>query len=253
MPIHDWTRVEAGTFHHFHGLWITHLSEGLNNGLLPDDFYAMSEQVAGGFVADVLTLEARDSRKPRKPVSLDDSADDGGAVAVAVAPPKVQRKLPLDADNFYRTKQRRITIRHVSDHRVIALLEIVSPGNKDRERSLNTFVKKAWDAMDQGLHLMIIDVFPPSKFDPRGIHGAIMEYTSSQNYDLPTDMPLTFASYAVNGLREAYINHAKVGDPLPVMPLFFDPEWYVNVPLEESYQQAWRGMPSVWREVLERV
>ncbi len=30
MPIHDWARVDAGTFHGFHTAWITHLSEALN-------------------------------------------------------------------------------------------------------------------------------------------------------------------------------------------------------------------------------
>ena len=32
MPVHDWTRVQAGTFHHFHCAWITHLAEALNGG-----------------------------------------------------------------------------------------------------------------------------------------------------------------------------------------------------------------------------
>ncbi len=39
MPIHDWRRVHAGTYHHFHNNWIAELSKRLNNGLLPDDFW----------------------------------------------------------------------------------------------------------------------------------------------------------------------------------------------------------------------
>jgi hypothetical protein len=39
MPIHDWTRVNAATFHDFHSAWITHLTEALNFGLLPSDHY----------------------------------------------------------------------------------------------------------------------------------------------------------------------------------------------------------------------
>ena len=35
MPVHDWTRVIAGTFHDFHQGWITHLKEALNNTILP--------------------------------------------------------------------------------------------------------------------------------------------------------------------------------------------------------------------------
>ena len=32
MPVHDWTRVSAGTFHAFHNAWITHIQEMLNDG-----------------------------------------------------------------------------------------------------------------------------------------------------------------------------------------------------------------------------
>jgi hypothetical protein len=36
MPMHDWTRVDAGIFHAFHHDWITELGRALNGGLLPD-------------------------------------------------------------------------------------------------------------------------------------------------------------------------------------------------------------------------
>ena len=35
MPVHDWTRVDAGTFHAFHTLWIGEIMKALNAGLLP--------------------------------------------------------------------------------------------------------------------------------------------------------------------------------------------------------------------------
>ena len=60
MPIHDWTRVGAGIFHHFHLEWIGDLSRVLNRGLLPPDYYALAEQFAGGFGPDVLTLQRPD-------------------------------------------------------------------------------------------------------------------------------------------------------------------------------------------------
>jgi len=40
MPMHDWTRVSAGTFHDFHCSWIAELKKTLNGGLLPPDYYA---------------------------------------------------------------------------------------------------------------------------------------------------------------------------------------------------------------------
>ncbi len=43
MPVHDWTKVDAGTFHSFHNAWITHLMGMLNDGVLPQGYYALSE------------------------------------------------------------------------------------------------------------------------------------------------------------------------------------------------------------------
>ena len=44
MPIHDWTRVDAGLFHAFHQSWIVKLCDALNRGLLPPDYFALPEQ-----------------------------------------------------------------------------------------------------------------------------------------------------------------------------------------------------------------
>ena len=43
MPIHDWTRVPAGTYHFFHRRWISAIADALNGGGFPDSHFAMSE------------------------------------------------------------------------------------------------------------------------------------------------------------------------------------------------------------------
>ena len=58
MPMHDWTLVAAGIFHAFHHRWISAISNTLNAGLLPPEYYALPEQQAAGFGPDVLTLRA---------------------------------------------------------------------------------------------------------------------------------------------------------------------------------------------------
>lgn len=67
----------------------------------------------------------------------------------------------------------------------------------------------------------------------------------------PADEPLTLASYAAGRQVEVYVEHLAVGAALPEMPLFLRPDRYVNVPLEATYQEAYRGMPGFWRDVLE--
>src|SRR4051794_4282126 len=94
MPVHDWARVEAGIFHHFHSAWITELARALNAGLLPPDHYALGEQVAGGLGPDVLALRAplAEGNGP--------SGDVQGTVAVAVAPPKVRLTARAEAEQY---------------------------------------------------------------------------------------------------------------------------------------------------------
>ena len=61
MAIHNWSRVDAGIFHDFHSAWVTSLRTTLNEGLLPEGFYALGEQIAGDTGPDVLTLHVKPS------------------------------------------------------------------------------------------------------------------------------------------------------------------------------------------------
>src|SRR3954453_14846966 len=111
MPIHDWTRVDAGIFHAFHHDWITELSRALNGGILPGGYYALPEQIAGGLGPDVLTL-----RRPGAAATATSAAPAAeGGIAVADAPPRVRVRVRSDASQ-YAGKAKAVTVRHVSDH-----------------------------------------------------------------------------------------------------------------------------------------
>jgi hypothetical protein len=244
MPVHDWTRVDAGVFHDFHNAWITHLREALNAGLLPPDHYALGEQIAGGLGPDVLTLRA-------PPSEGNGTADVPGTTAVAVAPPQVRLTVRAEAEQYTR-RQRTLVIRHVSNHRVIALVEIVSPGNKASRHELRSFLDKALAALAQGIHLLVIDLQPPSPRDPQGIHGALWEQLTGVAHEQPPDKPLTLASYDAGLPKVAYVEPVAVGDVLPAMALFLAPGQYINAPLEPTYLAAYRGVPRYYRDILER-
>jgi hypothetical protein len=248
MPVHDWTRVEAGIFHDFHLDWIFTLKQALNQGVLPPDFYALAEQVAGGLHPDVLALE-QTSTAPRTSNGAPVAPTTGG-IALATAPPRVRFTAVAEPDH-YAQKRRRITIRHSSDDRVVALLEIVSPGNKGSQHGLRSFVDKAWEFLDAGIHLLVLDLFPPGPRDPQGIHAAIWSHIRDDNFRLPGDKPLTLVSYTAGQVTRAFIEPVAVGDVLPDMPLFLEPERYVLVPLEATYRTAFDAVPRRWRTVLE--
>ena len=156
MPIHDWSRVDHGIFHDFHSAWIAEIRKALNKGVLPSDYYALSEQFAGELGAGRLTLHT--NGKQGTP-----AANGGGAaIAVAVSPPKV-RLVATTGMEYYAAKQKTIAIRHSSDDRVVAMIEVVSPGNKASRHGLEKFVAKACDCLERGVHLLIIDVLPPRR------------------------------------------------------------------------------------------
>src|SRR5450432_2471602 len=103
MPIHDWTTVDAGIFHAFHHDWITEVSRALNRGLLPPEYYALPEQIAGNFGPDVLTLNVTPAPTETWP---------SGGIALETAPPKVDLRIRSESGR-YAAKAKAVVVRHV--------------------------------------------------------------------------------------------------------------------------------------------
>ncbi len=225
MPIHDWTRVHSGTYHSFHISWCTQIRDALNIHLL-NDCYAQIEpsiQTAEPFYVDVEN--------------------------VAVSAPRVKLVDEAEMDD-YVLKRRTIVIRHNTGDRIIALLEIVSPGNKSSKHAFESFVEKAVEALYRGYHLMIIDLFPPTVRDPEGIHSAIWHEFNDSAFALPKELPLTLAAYSAGQRKKAYVEPTAVGRELIEMPLFLTEDRYINVPLEETYQLAFHGVARKFQALL---
>ena len=246
MPVHDWTRVVAGNFHDFHQRWITAVCNSLNNGRMPDDYYAMSEQVAEGSRPDVIALEARD---------LDASnwdPENMGARAIAVLdhPPRVKYTEEQERE-IYAESADRVAVYHANGDRVVAYIEIISPGNKHSPLEVKKFIEKCNDALERGVHLLIIDILPPGKHAPQGIHAALWNYRYSESHGVTAEEPLGLSSYRVDDVPRAYFQPLAVGQTLPDMPVFLTPRHYVNVPLELTYAESYRGVPERWKRVIE--
>src|SRR6476620_9163736 len=112
MPIHDWTRVDAGTFHFFHQRWISALCDSLNSGGLPDGYFAMAEQIVGGPQPDVVALETAGKRK---------STPKPGRAVPLTTPPKARIVQQAEMEK-YSAKADRIVVKHARGQ-VIALIE----------------------------------------------------------------------------------------------------------------------------------
>src|SRR5437899_7171468 len=150
MPVHDWTRVSDGTFHDFHYSWVLEIKRALKRGLLPPGYYVMAEQFGDNLGA------------PDVP-----TLQAAGACV-----------------------QRSLVIRHTSDDRIVAMIEVLSSGNKSSRHALRSFLDKAVAALDGGVHLLLIDIHPPGPRDPHGIHGAMMNEIGLEDYVLGSERPL---------------------------------------------------------------
>lgn len=243
MPVHDWTCVDAGVFRDFHNVWIAFLRNALNSGVLPKGYYAMSEQHGGKYLADVLTLH-------QPPPTEAAARETLGGVAVADAPPAVRHRLALSPTTLALRKT--LTIRHVTDDRIVALLEIISPANKDRKKSVEQILNKMEDALAHGIHLVIVDMIPAGRHDPHGIPGALLERLGETAKRPPANEPLSLASFDATIPIVAYWEHIAFGRKLPDMPLFLNADFYIKTPLEATYMGAWQGTPERFREVLEK-
>ena len=211
MPMHDWTTVEAGTFHTFHFQWTAAIMNQLNAGLLPRGYYAAAERIVESSEPDVLAY----STNPANGLH-------SGSQALIVLPrPKTSFVYPLAEDSYtYARKANRIVVRG-SMHDVVAVVEIVSPGNKDRRAAIDKLVSKTVEFLSGGVNVLVIDPFPPGFRDPQGIHALIWEYFQNDPFKLPLGKNLTVASYqTAEPDLVAYVEPIAVGDQLPIMHYF---------------------------------
>jgi hypothetical protein len=240
MPLHDWSRVPPGLFHDFHQTWAIQIKLALNAGILPKGISALVEQRSGPWESDVLTIE-------RYGRSLENM--EGGATTAALAP-SATRMVGRSSKQIYATRANRIVVKHRLG-RTIAVIEIVSPGNKDSRAALRDFVEKIVDFLRAGIHVLVIDLFPPSPRDPLGLHKVIWDEIEERVFSFPPGKDRILASYET-GSEQAYcVESLAVGDILPDMPLFLAKGWQVLVPLESTYEATWNASPEDFRVAVE--
>ncbi len=66
----------------------------------------------------------------------------------------------------------------------------------------------------------------------------------------PQTDPLTVVGYDAGEPLTGYFDPVAVGDRLPDGPLFLAPGWYVNIPLEATYEVSWSVTPQPIRDLV---
>jgi hypothetical protein len=166
-------------------------------------------------------------------------------------PPRIQRAGRIEAEAaIYARKANRIAIHHELG-RVVAMIEVVSPGNKDTKHAVASFTAKAVDFIRNGINFLMVDPFPAGPRDPLGLAQAIWNDLVGESLGARSaDNSLTVAAFEAADELSAYIEPIAVGDLLPDAPLFLGPGWYVNVPFEETYMDCWGMTPKPIRDLV---
>jgi hypothetical protein len=228
MPLHDWTD-ERG-WDSVHPFWLAYLVEWVQPRL-PEGYKA--------FLGGVPALNVGSSNgKPDVSVRRWDTAPttEAAPADTAVLEPDLETNVVFRLDPQLAV--------HVDFHgQLIAAIEIVSPRNKDRTDSKETYSNRYLGYLRLGVHLMLVDVLPR----PRS-YSFSDAITSGLGMELPP-LPSPFAAvYRVGevipvgddmgSLVAVWRRPLKVGQPLPTLPLPLSVHRDVVIDLEETYQRA---------------
>ena len=187
---------------------------------------------------DVVELEIRDEDLDESEIAPGE--DEVGGVAVAVRAPAVATLtmpavFPDDIEVYVRDE--------LFDARVVAVVELVSPGNKDRPENRLAFAAKSAAYLQRGIGLVTVDLVTNRHFN---LHNELVPLLGlNSTYAMGEDTTLYAIAYrpirrGEANLIEAWPVALSVGGLLPLLPLALKRFRPVPLDLEAAYDDACR-------------
>jgi hypothetical protein len=216
----------------FHGLWAAALVEKLNQDILADEYFAdMQVHIGSQVEVDIATLE--ESRNTAQGTGAAATA----ALAPAWAPPKTDLILPIVFPDDIEVQVFATT----TGATLVAAIELISPGNKDRPETRQAFATKCVSYLTRGIGLIVVDIVTNRLAN---LHNDVMALFGRGEPFLMTPAVATYAvayrpSRQPSGDQiELWPTPLTLGQPLPVLPLALRNAGVVPVDLETTYTEA---------------
>ena len=218
----------------FHTTWASALADALNHDVLPPGYIAL-EQVHPGAALEIDVATFTDSAASPSHGSAGTATVPRTVWTPAFAPMVFPAAFPPSATVEILSTEGGRTL--------VAAIELVSPGNKDRSTKRRLFAAKCATYLSRGAGLVVVDVVTSRQGD---LHNELADLLQ---LDAAFRMPAGQSLYAVayRPVRagdeekvEVWPTVLAVGQPLPKVPLSLGAEWCVPVDLEESYREACR-------------
>jgi hypothetical protein len=164
----------------------------------------------------------------------------GGGVATAVwAPPRPTLSIVTDLPNQDVYEVRVYDEKRHS--RLAAVVEIVSPANKDRPEHRRAFVSKCAALLQERVSVVIVDVVTTRT---QNLYGELLDLIGHSDPSLSPEPPILYvvachmARRADEWLLETWVHPLSIGQPLPTAPLWLANDLAVPLDLDESYEQS---------------
>jgi hypothetical protein len=217
----------------FHAAWAGSIADLLNRRLLPENYFAEEQTHAGTRIEiDVATFENQQNGTSEEP----------GRTAT-LAPPQTWAP-PAPAFVMPGVRPDRFEVLVFQDEggaRLVAAVELVSPGNKDRPEQRRAFAIKCASYLSQGVGLIVIDIVTSRQAN---LHNEIVRLTDgTAAFLLHEDTSLYGVAYRPlrrDGTEQIDVwpSPLALGGNLPVLPLALGPELSVPLDLEATYTDA---------------
>ena len=226
--------IERRSWEGFHGLWAAALVEKLNEDVLADEYFAdMQVHVGSQVEVDVATLTER------PPAGGATGTAAATLAAPAWAPPATALVLPTVFPDEIEVQ----VFSTATGNALVAAIELVSPGNKDRPETRRAFAAKCAAYLSRGIGLVVVDIVTSRLAN---LHNDVIALLG---HAAPFLMEPAGATYAVayrpsrqpgGDQIEIWPVPLAVGQPLPVLPLALRNAGTVPLDLEGTYSEARR-------------
>lgn len=240
MPLRDHFRPPLDDFRSWdelHGAWPTVIVMALNRSLPPR--YVAAPRIHLGPHAEI-DVTAHESDATDSAVEGTEGARGGVATAVW-APPRPTFDVAVDLPE---QDEYEVRVYDAQRHRrLVAAVEIVSPANKDRPEHRRSFVAKCAALLQQRVSVALVDLVTTRRFN---MYLDLLEHLGQTDPSLAPEPPVVYAA-ACRWAREedawhfrAWTHSLKVGQPLPVLPLWLADDLAVPLELEATYEETCR-------------
>jgi hypothetical protein len=217
----------------FHSNWATKLADALTGRWLPPDYIAEEHIHFGPTVEiDVATFERETSA-----TGADGSATLATAAPQVWAPPAADGVLPAVFPDTFEVR----VVSTDTGPKLVAAIELISPGNKDRPAERRAFATKCASYLYQGISVIIVDIVTNRRAN---LHNDILRIMEAGDLlALPPESNLYAVAY--RPLRRGAGDEIDVwrtplapGQALPTLPLGLRADLVIPVDFEATYAEA---------------